>query len=88
MTGKKGIMLLLVGTAVVLFLLATPMMLKAIPPRYLSRLPQPIQDLGAPKQEVAILPTVAVTADLNILFTPTATATQSLPPTNTAAWTT
>ncbi len=85
MTGKKGIMLLLVGTAVVLFLLATPMMLKAIPPRYLSRLPQPIQDLGVPKQEVAILPTVAVTADLSILFTPTATATKSLPPTNTPA---
>ncbi|PID85600.1 MAG: hypothetical protein CSB13_07490, partial [Chloroflexi bacterium] len=78
------LMLFLVGTAVVLLLLATPMMLKAIPPRYLSRLPQPIQDLRTPKQEVAILPTVAVPADLTILFTPTPTATKMLPPTNTS----
>ena len=77
-------MLLLVGTAVVLLLLATPMMLQAVPPRYLARLPKPIQDLGTPKQEVAILPTVAVTADLSILLTPAATATAALPPTNTA----
>jgi len=84
MMGKKGIMLMLVGTAVVLFLLATPMIIKAVPPRYLSRLPQPIKDLGAPKQEVAILPTVAVTADLSILLTPTATPTINLPATNTA----
>jgi tetratricopeptide (TPR) repeat protein len=84
MRGKRGIIILLVGTAVVLALLATPMMIKAVPPRYLSRLPQPIQDIGAPKQEVAILPTVAVTADLSILLTPTATPTMDLPPTNTA----
>jgi tetratricopeptide (TPR) repeat protein len=77
-------MLLVMGTAVVLFLLATPMMLQAVPPRYLARLPQPIQDLGAPQQEAAVLPTVAVTADLSILFTPTADATAPLPPTNTA----
>lgn len=82
--GKRGIILLVVGTAVVLFLLATPMMLQAVPPRYLARLPKPIQDLGAPQQAAAILPTVAVTADLSILFTPTAAATSSLPPTNTA----
>ncbi|MBE2224055.1 MAG: C39 family peptidase [Anaerolineae bacterium] len=84
MTGKRSIILLLVGTAVVLFLLATPAMIKAVPPRYLSRLPQPIQDFGAPKQEVAILPTVAVTADLSFLLTPSATPTADLPPTNTA----
>ena len=68
-------MLLLVGTAVVLFLLVTPMMLQAVTPRYLARLPKPIQVIGAPKQEVAILPTVAMTADLSILLTPIATAT-------------
>ena len=77
-------MLLLVGTAVVLALLATPMMLQAVPPRYLARLPKTIQEFSAPKQEVAILPTVAVTADLSILLTPTATSTIDLPPTNTA----
>lgn len=84
MTGKRGIIILLVGTAVVLALLATPMMIKAVPPRYLSRLPQPIQEMAAPKQEVAILPTVAVTADLSLLLIPTTTPTIDLPPTNTA----
>jgi tetratricopeptide (TPR) repeat protein len=84
MTGKKGIILLLVGTAVVLFLLATPMMLQAVPPRYLARLPKPIQDIGAPKQEVATLPTVAVTADVSLLLMPSATTAPVLPPTNTA----
>jgi tetratricopeptide (TPR) repeat protein len=79
--GKRGVTLLLVGTAVVLFLLATPVMLKAVPPRYLARLPKPIQDIGAPKQTVATLPTIAVTADLSILLTPTTAA--PLPPTNT-----
>ena len=82
MFGKRSIVLLLVGTAVVLTLLATPMMLQAVPPRYLARLPKPIQDIGAPKQEVATLPTVAVTADLNLLLIPSATPV--LPPTNTA----
>jgi tetratricopeptide (TPR) repeat protein len=70
------------GTAVVLFLLSTPMMLQAVPPRYLARLPKPIQDIGAPKQEVATLPTVAVTADISLLLIPSPTA--ALPPTNTS----
>ena len=82
MAGKKGIIVLLVGTAVVLFLLATPVMIKAVPPRYLARLPKPIQEISVPKQEVATLPTVAVTADLSLLLMPTATP--NLPPTNTA----
>ncbi|MCZ7673143.1 MAG: hypothetical protein M5U34_41525 [Chloroflexi bacterium] len=77
-------MILLLGTAVVLFLLLTPVMLQTIPPRYLARLPKPIQELGAPKQAAAILPTVAVTADLSLLLLPSATPTAALPATNTA----
>ncbi len=62
-------------------LLATPTILRAVPPRYLARLPKPIQDIGAPPQTVAILPTAAATANVALLLN-TATAV-SLPPTNT-----
>jgi len=80
---KRTIILLSLVGLILVGLLATPTILRAIPPRYLARLPKPIQDIGAPPQTVAILPTVAVTADLNRLLsagTPTAVP---LPPTNT-----
>lgn len=40
-------------------LLAFPTLLKAIPPRYAARLPEPLRQLSAPRDVVPILPTVA-----------------------------
>ncbi|MCA9956342.1 MAG: hypothetical protein KC434_16550, partial [Anaerolineales bacterium] len=64
---------------VVLFglgLLATPTLLRAIPPRYAARwLPEPLLAIASPKQEVAILPTVVQPLDIDALLgEPTALA--------------
>jgi hypothetical protein len=83
--GRKSIILLLLFGLSLVVLLATPSLLRAIPPRYLARLPQPLQAFGEPEQEVAILPTVAVTADISRLLLPIVTPTSLLPPTNTPA---
>lgn len=40
-------------------LLAFPTLLKAIPPRYAARLPEPLRQMSAPRDVVPILPTVA-----------------------------
>lgn len=40
-------------------LLAFPTLLKAIPPRYAARLPEPLRQLSAPRDVVPILPTAA-----------------------------
>jgi tetratricopeptide (TPR) repeat protein len=40
-------------------LLAFPALLKAIPPRYAARLPEPLRQMSAPRDTVPILPTVA-----------------------------
>ncbi len=40
-------------------LLAFPALLKAIPPRYAARLPEPLRQMSAPRDVVPILPTVA-----------------------------
>ena len=40
-------------------LLAFPALLKAIPPRYAARLPEPLRQLSAPRDTIPILPTVA-----------------------------
>lgn len=40
-------------------LLAFPALIKAIPPRYAARLPEPLRQLNAPQDVVPILPTVA-----------------------------
>lgn len=76
-------LLLLVLTAVLL----TPSLLRAVPSRYLARLPQPLQEIGAPEPESAILPTVAITADVSALLLATdvpSTPTPIVPPTYTA----
>ena len=71
-------------------ILATPTLLRAIPPRYAARwLPEPLLEIASPKQEVAILPTVAQPLDANSLLTePTALAApivEEVLPTATAA---
>ncbi|MEZ4593844.1 MAG: C39 family peptidase [Chloroflexota bacterium] len=60
-----------VGLAVLvgLGLLATPALLRAIPPRYAARwLPEPLLAIASPKQEVAILPTVVQPLDASSLL--------------------
>ncbi len=52
--------------------MATPVILKAIPPRYAYRLPQPLRDIALPVQSVALLPTAAVPANVQLLL-PTVT---------------
>lgn len=75
MTKRKK---LLVGVALLALagLFALPTLLRAIPPRYAARwLPEPLLAIASPKQEVAILPTVAQPLDANALLAqPTALA--------------
>lgn len=67
-----------VGVVVLLGLaiFAFPALLRAIPPRYAARwLPEPLLAIASPKQEVAILPTIAQPLDINsLLAEPTALA--------------
>ena len=63
--GKKGFLalfLILIGAG----LLASPLVLRAIPPRYAARyLPQVLQDFVSPKTASPILPTAAKLADVS-----------------------
>ena len=69
---------ILIGLVVLfgLGLLATPTLLRAIPPRYAARwLPEPLLAIASPRQEVAILPTVVQPLDVDALLgEPTALA--------------
>jgi hypothetical protein len=48
---------------------ATPMLLRAIPPRYVARyLPELLQEIASPKTESPILPTVVQPADISMLL--------------------
>lgn len=62
---------------VVIGLLATPTVLRAIPDRYVARyLPEPLQEIASPGTDSPILPTVVPMADVSALLetAPTATA--------------
>lgn len=78
---------LLLGGLLILtaLILATPLMLRAIPPRYAARyLPEILQELAAPETGSPILPTVALPADARFLIaeeTPTAVQQAGPPPT-------
>lgn len=48
---------------VALALWAVPAILKAMPSRYVARLPEPLQQLGLPEEGPAVLPTAAVPVD-------------------------
>jgi tetratricopeptide (TPR) repeat protein len=49
---------------------AVPAILKAMPDRYVMRLPEPLQKLGLPEDGVAILPTIASPIQANDLLLP------------------
>ncbi|RMG99689.1 MAG: hypothetical protein D6706_05155 [Chloroflexi bacterium] len=75
MSKKRLLIVFLVLT--LSLIVAIPAIVKAIPPRYAARLPEPLRQLNTPKTEVAILPTVAapVAAEslLGEVIQPTAT---------------
>ena len=63
-----------------------PTILKAMPSRYVARLPEPLQALGERGSGVAILPTVAAPTNVESLLQVTATPTVAAPaPMNLAA---
>ena len=55
---KRNLALILIAL-ILAGLFAFPALLKAIPPRYAARLPEPLRQLSAPQDVVPILPTVA-----------------------------
>ena len=63
-------------------LLAFPTLLKAIPPRYAARLPEPLRQLSAPRDVVPILPTVARPLAANDLLQTTETEEATAVPSN------
>lgn len=55
---KQGRTLLILGLILaVLAVWAVPSILRAMPDRYVARLPEPLQQLGAPAQQASVLPT-------------------------------
>ncbi len=54
--------------SLLLGMLLLPTILRAIPSRYVARLPEPLQRLGAPEVQASILPTVVVDIDAGILL--------------------
>ncbi len=84
MVRKRLFILAFLLLVVVAAILAMPMALRAIPPRYAARfLPKPLLALTVPEQESPILPTVAKPADASFLLEPKVTAmvVAVLPPT-------
>ncbi len=84
MVSKRLFILAFLLLVVVMAILALPVALRAIPPRYAARfLPKPLLALTVPEQKSPILPTVAKPADASFLLEPAvaATAVAILPPT-------
>lgn len=62
-------LVIFMSVVVTMGILALPVALKAIPPRYAARyLPEPLQAMAAPEQSSPILPTVAQAADVGFLL--------------------
>ena len=57
---------------------AVPSILRAMPDRYVMRLPEPLQKLGLPENEVALLPTVARPAGVQNLLLAESSAAESV----------
>ena len=56
---KRSLILLLPLLLLIGMVLAIPALLRAMPSRYVARLPEPLQQWGAPRSQAPILPTVA-----------------------------
>ncbi|MCP5096927.1 MAG: hypothetical protein GY943_15365, partial [Chloroflexi bacterium] len=65
---KRGIIAILIGIFS-MGIIATPFILRAIPPRYVAAyFPEPLQDIVSPKTESPILPTIVQAADISVLL--------------------
>ncbi|MCA9974018.1 MAG: C39 family peptidase [Anaerolineales bacterium] len=82
---KRVVLLLSALTLLLLLAVGVPAILRAMPDRYVARLPEPLQQLGAPEAQAPILPTVAAPAAaarlLQTAATDTAVPRAQLPPT-------
>ena len=72
---KRGLFLLLPILLLGGLTLSLPAILRATPSRYVARLPEPLQKLGAPRDQAPILPTPASLVNAAALLIPTATPT-------------
>jgi tetratricopeptide (TPR) repeat protein len=59
---RRALLIFLPLSLLLVAMLALPAFLKALPSRYLARLPEPLQEIGAPAITSPILPTAVVTA--------------------------
>ncbi len=68
--GKRRVLYLIAALLLMtaVFFWQLPAILKAMPSRYVARLPQPLQDLGERGDGVAILPTVAAPVEVAALL--------------------
>ncbi len=60
---RKARVPLIIGFLLVAALFASPTILRTIPPRYLARFPEPLQRIGAPRDQAPTLPTAAAAAN-------------------------
>ena len=82
MVRKQNLVLWGVIGLVLVAILAMPSVLKAIPPRYVARLPEPLQQMAVPEQGPPILPTIAKPVNAaSLVATPTLMATSTPPAT-------
>lgn len=64
---RRWLPILLVVTLAAV-MLGMPTLLRAIPSRYVARLPEPLQQLGAPRDQGPTLPTVAMSVEASTLL--------------------
>ncbi|MCA9936358.1 MAG: C39 family peptidase [Ardenticatenaceae bacterium] len=74
---KRGLLLLLPMVLLVGLIFSVPAILRATPSRYVARLPEPLQKLGAPREQAPLLPTAAPPVNAAALLAPTPTSTAS-----------
>lgn len=65
---KKARIPLIIGFLLVALIFAAPTILRTIPPRYLARLPEPLQRIGEPRDQAPLLPTAAAAVNLQGLL--------------------
>jgi tetratricopeptide (TPR) repeat protein len=65
---RRALLILFPLGLMLVAMLALPAFLKALPSRYLARLPEPLQEIGAPAVTSPILPTAAAPAAIDVLL--------------------
>lgn len=78
-TRKQGILLLVLVIVLGALSWSVPALLRAMPDRYVARLPESLQQLGAPPTSAPLLPTLAQPVDVSALLAATPTAVSTIP---------